>query len=122
MVVLDSKEGFLIKRMESVLETPYDNGTRRLMGICAQDLVEWLLPGAFCTGKLSEKFESFDIEADAMQETLFYDKLALVHVEFQSGPDTGMAQGRLAPISVKPAICYQPINLEEACIGSIIGV
>jgi len=78
--------------MESVLETPYDNGTRRLMGICAQDLVEWLLPGAFCTGKLSEKFESFDIEADAMQETLFYDKLALVHVEFQSGPDTGMAQ------------------------------
>src|SRR5436305_9343029 len=92
MVVLDSKEGFLIKRMESVLETPYDNGTRRLMGICAQDLVEWLLPGAFCTGKLSEKFESFDIEADAMQETLFYDKLALVHVEFQSGPDTGMAQ------------------------------
>ena len=74
------------------METPYDNGTRRLMAICAQDLVDWLLPGAFCTGKLSDKFESFDIEADAMQETLFYDRLALVHVEFQSGSDTSMAQ------------------------------
>jgi len=51
-----------------------------------------VIPGAFCTGKLSEKFESFDIEADAIQETLFCDKLALVHVEFQSGPDTKMAQ------------------------------
>jgi predicted transposase YdaD len=71
---------------------PYDNGMRRLMEICAQDFLDWLNPGAFFTGKMSEKFESVEIEADAMHETILCDKKALVHFEFQSGPDKNMAR------------------------------
>lgn len=62
------------------------------MSICAQDFLDWLAPGSFFTGKLSEKFESISIEADAIHETILCDELSLVHMEFQSGPDPNMAQ------------------------------
>ncbi len=62
------------------------------MSICAQDFLDWLAPGSFFTGKLSEKFESISIEADAIHETILCDELSLVHMEFQSGPDPDMAQ------------------------------
>ncbi len=71
---------------------PYDNGMRRLMAICAQDFLDWLHPGTFFTGKMSGKFESFEIEADAMHETIFCDEQVLVHFEFQSTTEPAMAQ------------------------------
>jgi predicted transposase YdaD len=69
---------------------PYDNGMRRLMAICAQDFLDWLEPGTFFTGKLSEMFESISIEADAIHETIQCEQLALYHFEFQSGRDSNM--------------------------------
>jgi hypothetical protein len=62
------------------------------MAICAQDFLDWLHPGTFFTGKLSGKFESFEIEADAIHETILRDKQGLAHFEFQSGPDPAMVQ------------------------------
>lgn len=71
---------------------PYDNGMRRLMAICAQDWLDWLEPGTIFTGQMSEKFESFEIEADAMHETILCDEQALVHFEFQSSTDSNMVR------------------------------
>src|SRR6266568_9150719 len=74
---------------------PYDNGSKRLLSVCAQDLLDWLAPGARFTGQFSEQFQSAELEADAMIETLCNDEREFVHFEFQSGPDSDMAQRML---------------------------
>ncbi|GHO94289.1 hypothetical protein KSF_043370 [Reticulibacter mediterranei] len=83
-----------------MIPKPYDNGMRRLMAICAQDFLDWLHPGSFFTGKMSGKFESFEIEADAMHETIFCDEQILAHFEFQSTTDPAMAQRLLEYIVI----------------------
>jgi hypothetical protein len=37
------------------------------MAICAQDFLDWLAPGTFFTGKLSEKFESISISEKSLK-------------------------------------------------------
>lgn len=78
---------------------PYDNALKRLMALCPQDFLNWLISGALSTGQRSQEFESVTIEADAMHETLFCERPMLFHVEFQSGPDPDMEQ-RLLEYSV----------------------
>jgi predicted transposase YdaD len=75
------------------------------MAICAQDFIDWIAPGNFFTGKLSEQFESISIEADAIHETILCDKLAQCQFEFQSGPDSHMAQ-RILEYLILAYRCY----------------
>jgi predicted transposase YdaD len=81
------------------MSKPYDNALKRLMALCPQDFLNWLISGAFSTGQRSQEFESVTIEADTMHETLFCEQPMLFHVEFQSGPDPEMEQ-RLLEYSV----------------------
>lgn len=74
---------------------PYDNGSKRLLSVCAQDLLDWLVPGARFTGQFSEQFQSAELEADAMMETYNNDQREFVHFEFQSSYDADMAQRML---------------------------
>lgn len=78
-----------------MINTPYDNGSKRLLDLCTQEFLTWLTRGALFTGRRSEEFQSVKIEADAMMEALLDDVPALVHVEVQSGPDPDMAQRML---------------------------
>jgi hypothetical protein len=71
---------------------PFDNGSKRLIMISAQELLDWFVPGARFTGQFSEQFHSVEIEADAMIETRCNGLHEFVHFEFQSGPDPDMAQ------------------------------
>lgn len=71
---------------------PYDNGSKRLLSASAQDLLDWLSPGAIFTGQFSETFHSVELEADSMIETLRDGERELVQVEFQSSYDALMPQ------------------------------
>ncbi len=71
---------------------PYDNGSKRLLSASAQDLLDWLSPGAIFTGQFSETFHSVELEADSMIETLRDGERELVQVEFQSSYDPNMPQ------------------------------
>ena len=48
---------------------PYDSGSKRLLAISAQALLDLFAPGLRFTGQFSEQFHSDEIEADAMIET-----------------------------------------------------
>src|SRR5437762_4520670 len=74
---------------------PFDNGSKRLVAICAQDLLDWLAPGARFTGQFSEQFQSAEIEADAMMETYNNNEREFVHFEFQSSYDANMSRRML---------------------------
>jgi len=78
---------------------PWDNGMKRLMTESPQDFLDWLLRGAYFTGKRSQEFESLTIDADAMQEVIIEGERVLFHLEFQSTPDPDMEQ-RLLEYSV----------------------
>jgi predicted transposase YdaD len=69
---------------------PWDNGMKRLLAESPQDFLDWLLDGAYFTGKRSHEFESRTFEADTMHEVIFHDQRMLFHLEFQSGPDPDM--------------------------------
>jgi hypothetical protein len=71
---------------------PFDNASKRLLMVSSQDLLEWLSPCSQFVGQFSEQFHSAEIEADAMIETRCNGLCKIVHFEFQSGPDTDMAQ------------------------------
>ncbi len=72
---------------------PYDSGSKRLLAISAQALLDLFAPGLRFTGQFSEQFHSDEIEADAMIETFdANNQQEMVHFEFQSGPDTHMEE------------------------------
>jgi hypothetical protein len=71
---------------------PFDNASKRLLMVGSQDLLDWLSPGSQFVGQFSEQFHSAEIETDAMIETRCNGLCEIVHFEFQSGPDTDMAQ------------------------------
>lgn len=84
-----------VVREDTIIEKqdkPYDSGSKRLLALCAQDFLDWLAQGAVFTGKRSEAFQSIAIDADILHEVLWYEKLGLVHLEIQSGPDANMEQ------------------------------
>jgi hypothetical protein len=56
-------------------DKPYDSGSKRLLTLCAQDFLDWLVEGAVFTGKLSERFQSISIEADTIHEVFRDDEL-----------------------------------------------
>jgi hypothetical protein len=65
---------------------PYDNGSKRLLAISAQDLLDWLAPGACFTGQFSEQFHSRKFEADAMIEMCSNNEREMAHFEFKAVP------------------------------------
>jgi hypothetical protein len=71
---------------------PFDHGSKRLLSICAQDLLDLLAPGSYFTGQFSEQFQSAELMADTMIETIRNNEREFVNIEFQSGPDPDMAQ------------------------------
>jgi predicted transposase YdaD len=71
---------------------PFDNGSKRLLAISGQALLDWIAPSARFTGQFSEQFHSVEIEADAMIETDCNGQREFVHFEFQSGSDPDMTQ------------------------------
>jgi hypothetical protein len=79
-------------RLGMEIAKPYDNGSKRLLSASAQDLLDWLSPGAMFTGQFSETFHSAELEADSMIETLRDGERELVQVEFQSSYDPHMPQ------------------------------
>lgn len=85
---------------------PYDNGSRRLLTVSAQALLDWLAPGACFTGQFSEQFQSAELDADSMIETIRNGEREFVQIEFQSGPDPDMAQ-RLLEYSILAYRRYQ---------------
>ncbi len=89
-----------------MIDKPYDNGSKRLLNICAQNLLNWIANGALFSGRFSEEFQSLKIDADSMIEATWHDKQSVVLVEFQSNPDSDMAQ-RLAEYSIIAYRRYQ---------------
>ena len=73
-------------------DKPYDNGWKRLLDVCAQDLLSWIAGDVVFTGRRSEEFESTKIDADLMLEVMQQDQKVMIHIEAQSTPDTNMAQ------------------------------
>lgn len=88
------------------ISKPYDNGSRRLLTVSAQDLLDWLAPGACFTGQFSEQFQSAELDADSMIETIRNGEREFVQIEFQSVPDPDMAQ-RLLEYSILAYRRYQ---------------
>jgi hypothetical protein len=75
---------------------PYDSGSKRLLALSAQALLDWLCPGLRFTGYFSEQLYSRKIEPDAMIEACNENnERELTHFEFQSSPDPDMAQRML---------------------------
>src|SRR5258708_33728208 len=93
---------------------PYDNGFKRLMRICIQDLLTWFAKDAIWTGNRSKEFQSVTIDADEMHEIIQCGQTALCHIEAQSGPDADMEQ-RLLEYSVL-AHRYYPLPIESHVI------
>lgn len=89
-----------------MIDKPYDSGSKRLLGICAQNLLNWIANGALFSGRFSEEFQSLKIDADSMIEASWHGKQSVVLVEFQSNPDSDMAQ-RLAEYSIIAFRRYQ---------------
>jgi len=65
---------------------------KRLLAESPQDILDWVLQGAAFTGNRSHEFDSVMIEADEIHEAMYMDKLIMIHLEFQSGPDADMQQ------------------------------
>src|SRR5579884_1249644 len=82
-----------------MIDKPYDSGSKRLLNTCAQNLLNWIASGALFSGRFSEEFQSLKIDADSMIEATWHGKQSVVLVEFQSNPDSDMAQ-RLAEYSI----------------------
>jgi len=74
------------------VKTPYDNGWKRLLDICTQDLLSWIAGDVVFAGRRSEEFESVKIDADLMLEASHGDQKVFMHIEAQSTPDDDMAQ------------------------------
>jgi len=73
-------------------DKPYDTGWKRLLDICAQDLLDWIARKVVFAGRRSEEFQTEKMHADLMLEGIYEDQRVLVHIEAQSTPDTAMAQ------------------------------
>jgi hypothetical protein len=90
---------------------PYDNGSKRLLALSAQALLDWLSPGSRFTGRFSEQFQSREIEADAMIESYSpTNELEMVHIEFQSKADPNMSQRMLEYATLAFPRCECPIR------------
>jgi len=73
-------------------DKPYDQGWKRLLDICAQDLLDWIARKVVFAGRRAEEFQSEKVGADLMLEGIYEDQRVLIHIEAQSTPDTTMAQ------------------------------
>ena len=82
------------ERFFSILEQdkPFDNGAKRLITLCAQDLISWLHGKAAFKEQGIGEFKSVTIDADAMQFCTINDFPVVIHLEIQSGPDLNMEQ------------------------------
>lgn len=77
------------------MDTPdklFDYGSKHLLSLCAQDLLDLLAPGSYFTGQFSEELQSGELVADTMIETIRNNEREFVNIEFQSGPDPDIAQ------------------------------
>src|SRR5436305_533462 len=82
------------ERLSSILEqyNPYDNGAKRLITLCAQDLISWLHKKAVFKNHGTGEFKSVTFEADAAQLCTIDNHPAIIHLEIQSGGDANMEQ------------------------------
>jgi len=71
---------------------PYDNGSKRLITLCTQDLISWLHKTAVFQKHGTGEFKSIPFEADAVQICTIGNDPAVIHLEIQSEGDKNMEQ------------------------------
>ena len=72
------------------MSSKWDDGLKRLIKANPQHFISWLRPGALFFGQLSGELHSRNIRTDTLFEVVVEEYPQLIHIEFQSYPESGM--------------------------------
>jgi predicted transposase YdaD len=73
-------------------DKPWDDSLRKLVRANPQAFVTWILGEAKFIGELPEKLKTWKLEVDALLRTFVNGQEMLLHIEFQTYNDPGMAE------------------------------